>query len=261
MCLHAGPQGVTTKCCDSAADVSVVVEGRVGLDAARMEGVTKPIPTTSSSSSAQSPNTQQGCSSHSSFFLILCRPCTEKKFTANFQVRPLRASDHALPMATLSHGGLGQASLRSAISGKPRIKVIDEALVANSRFGATVWTQAHQVVRSSFTVFQAHCSEQQCCLEMAPTSEVLFTSGRCHLKNRLNAIIAVALVIVLPRRTVKRQLTVGSLVETPMLSSSCTFSFFRRRACGDCVFLFHRYSAPGGLELRTRVRFHGLFPS
>ena len=34
------------------------------------------------------------------------------------------------------------------------------------RPGATVWTQAHQVVRSSFTVFQAHCSEQQCCLEM-----------------------------------------------------------------------------------------------
>ena len=30
MSLHAAPQGVTTKCCDSAADVSVVVEGRVG---------------------------------------------------------------------------------------------------------------------------------------------------------------------------------------------------------------------------------------
>ena len=36
----------------------------------------------------------------------------------------------------------------------------------SQRPGATVWTQAHQVVRSSFTVFQAHCSEQQCCLEM-----------------------------------------------------------------------------------------------
>ena len=81
------------------------------------------------------------------------------------------------------------------------------------------------------------------------------------LKNRLNAIIAVALVIILPRRTVKRQLTVGSLVETPMWSSSCTSPFFCRRACGDSVFLFQRYSAPGGLELRTHIRFHGLFPS
>ena len=33
----------------------------------------------------------------------------------------------------------GQASLRSASAGKPRIKGIDETLVANSRFGATVW--------------------------------------------------------------------------------------------------------------------------
>ena len=46
------------------------------------------------------------------------------------------------------------------------------------------------------------------------------------LKNRLDAIIAVALVIVLPRRMAKRQLTVGSLVETPMWSSSCTSPFF-----------------------------------
>ena len=149
MSLHAGPQGVTTKCCDSATDVSVVVEGRVGQ--------TLPEWRVRQSQFLRLPLLRL-------LSLRTLFKAVEKKFTANVQVWPLRASDRALPMATLFHGGPGQASLRSAISGKPRIKVIDEALVANSCFGATVWTQAHQVVRSSFTVFQAHCSEQQCCL-------------------------------------------------------------------------------------------------
>ena len=73
------------------------------------DGECDKVNTTTCLSIAHSPGAKQGCSSRSSFF-ILYRPCTQKKFTANFQVWPLRASARALPMAIVFHGGSGPTS-------------------------------------------------------------------------------------------------------------------------------------------------------
>ena len=46
------------------------------------------------------------------------------------------------------------------------------------------------VVRSSFTVFQAHCSEHRSnsvCLEITPTSKILCTSGQKKSENKLES--------------------------------------------------------------------------
>ena len=59
------------------------------------------------------------------------------------------------------------------------------------------------------------------------------------------AIIFDALVIVLPRRTGTRQLTVGSLVEIPYVVEFVYFSFLVAVFVVTACAYFQRYSAPG----------------
>ena len=72
--------------------------------------------------------------------------------------------------------------------------------------------------------------------------------------------LSLLLVTVLPRRTVKRQLTVGSLVETPYVVEFVYFSFLVAVLVVTAYAYFNvdQRQAQRGLELRTRVRFHGL---